>query len=345
MRDARSFKEDLKVSIIIPARNEEKNLTTLFRSLENQSYRPYEIIVSNDSSEDNTEKVAKGFGAKVINITDRPEGWLGKPFACYTGALQAKGDVFLFLDADTFFEKDGLENILKCFQSYGGVISVQPFHKIKRFYENFAAYFNLILMGSMNHATPLQHKLKPIGAFGPCMVVSREDYFKIDGHKTAKGDILEDLAIGKKFIKTKTPLYGFGGKKTLNFRMYPEGIKDLFYGFAKGFSTGAKNTAVLNFIMIILWISGSIHPITYTIANLRDFNLIGIYLGAALYVLFVAQIFWILRKIGNFSILTAIIYPFFLIFFFIVFFYSVIMTIFNKRVRWKGRKVDLNSKG
>lgn len=200
-------------------------------------------------------------------------------------------------------------------------------------------------MGSMNHATPMQHRLKPIGAFGPCLVTSREYYFKIDGHKTAKGDTLEDLAIGKKFIKTNTPLSCFGKKKTLSFRMYPEGIKDLFYGFAKGFSTGAKNTAVLNFTMIILWISGSIYPTTHTIASLRDFNLMGIYLGAILYVMFAAQIFWLLRKIGNFSILAALFYPFFLIFFFIVFFYSVIITIFKKRVRWKGRKVNLSSKG
>jgi len=55
-------------------------------------------------------------------------------------------------------------------------------------------------MGSMNVFTPLQFKLKPIGAFGPCLLCDRETYFSIDGHSSTKDKIMEDLEFGKILI-------------------------------------------------------------------------------------------------------------------------------------------------
>jgi len=137
-----------------------------------------------------TVEVAKDNGIKVINIESLPNGWLGKPWACFTGAKNSSGNILLFLDADTELHKDGLENLLLCYLKYKGVITVQPYHKIKKFYENFAAYFNLVLMGSMNVFTPLQRISKPIGAFGPCLLCDRNSYFSIDGHGSAKAKCL-----------------------------------------------------------------------------------------------------------------------------------------------------------
>ena len=187
----------LKVSIIIPARNEEKTLSFLLSSIQSQTVKPHEVILVNDQSEDGTEAIGRQFGVKIINTESLPEGWLGKNWACYRGAKNASGNLFLFLDADTAFEPGGLERLLACYLKYKGVVSVEPYHKIKKFYENFAVYFNIILMGSMNVFTPLQFKLKPIGAFGPCLLCDRETYFSIDGHSSTKDKIMEDLELGK----------------------------------------------------------------------------------------------------------------------------------------------------
>ncbi len=335
-------KKGQKISVIVPARNEEKNLVCFFQSLQKQSLQPFEVIVADDRSQDQTREVAQGFGAKVIDIGEKPAGWMGKPYACFQAAGQAQGDLFLFLDADTFFEKGGLANIMDCFNRHQGVLSIQPFHKIQRLYENFSAYFNLILMASMNNCTPLGKKAKTIGAFGPAMMISRKDYFAIDGHRAAKGKVLEDLAIGQKIIKKGIPLACFGGKGTLNFRMYPQGIKDLFFGFARSFSSGARNTFPLNLVMVILWIVGSIQPVALIIGSITDLHIPGMYMGAILYVMYGAQIFWMLKKIGNFSIMAALAYPVYLLFFFVVFFYSMAMSLLKKKVSWKGRKVNLN---
>ena len=341
----REFLTKLKISVIIPARNEEKTLPILLGSLSTQSYKPYEVIVVNDQSTDATEDIAKKYGVRVINIDNLPEDWLGKPWACFTGANNSSGNILIFLDADTFLERDGLEKLLLNYIKSQGVITVQPYHKIKKFYENFASYFNLILMGSMNVFTPLQRKLKPIGAFGPCLVCERKTYFKIDGHSSARGEIVEDLEIGKKFTKLKIPVFCFGGKGAINFRMYPDGIKSLINGFAKSFTIGARSSSILNLIMVILWIAGAFHPITLIIENIINLNIIELSVGLTFYFLYAVQLFWMIIRIGNFSLLVPICFPVFVLFFIVIFFWSVILTIFKLNNKWKDRNVNRKRKG
>ena len=93
-----------KVSILAPARNEERTLGQLLYSIEQQTFKPHEVIVIDDQSEDATAEVARRAGCIVMTSKDLPEGWTGKTWACWQGAQKATGDIFLFLDADTFLE-------------------------------------------------------------------------------------------------------------------------------------------------------------------------------------------------------------------------------------------------
>ena len=90
-----------KVSIIIPARNEEKYITAALTSLSNQRYKDYEIILLDDDSKDSTPVIIRGLAnneprIKVDTITDRPEEWTGKNWACHLGFKKSVGDILLF---------------------------------------------------------------------------------------------------------------------------------------------------------------------------------------------------------------------------------------------------------
>jgi 4,4'-diaponeurosporenoate glycosyltransferase len=330
---------NLSISVIIPARNEEKNLENLFNSLKNQTTIVKEVILVDDGSTDKTPDIGRKHNAKVISLKSLPKGWVGKSWACYNGANAANGDYFLFLDADTKLGEKGIENILSCLKRYEGVISIQPYHRVKKIYENLSLFFNIILIAGMGAFTPFQTRINPIGAFGPCLMCKREDYYKIDGHKSIKGKVMEDIEIGKKFIEAKIPLFCLGGKGTIDFRMYPGGFKEMVKGWSKGFGTGAKSTSIPVLIMVIAWIVGAIFPLNLLADGLSPFIPNIILIASVFYLAFIAQIYWMSYRIGSFSIWASVLYPIPLAFFVIVFFYSLILTIFRKKVTWKDREI------
>jgi 4,4'-diaponeurosporenoate glycosyltransferase len=332
-------KSDVSISAIIPARNEEKNLEILFNSLDIQTIKVKETILVDDSSTDRTADIGRKYNAKVISLKSLPKGWVGKSWACYNGAKAATGDYFVFLDADAALKKNGIENILSCLKRYNGVVSIQPYHIIKKVYENLSLFFNIILIAGMGVFTPFQTKINPIGAFGPCLICKREDYHKIDGHKRIRGKVMEDIAIGDTFIKAKISVLCLGGKGTIDFRMYPGGFMEMIKGWSKGFGTGAKSTSIPILIMVIAWIVGAIFPLNLFADGFSPFIPNTIFIGIAFYLGFIAQIYWMSYRIGNFSIWASVFYPIALAFFIIIFFYSLILTIFRKRVVWKNREI------
>ncbi|UCG54804.1 MAG: glycosyltransferase, partial [Dehalococcoidia bacterium] len=117
------------VSILVPARNEERNIPNLLSSLKSQIKADDEIIVVDDHSEDKTAAVAEQEGAKVIKSKQMPPGWTGKIWACYQGAQSAIGRILIFLDADTVIEDGGLDDIISSYGKTYGVLSIQPYHR------------------------------------------------------------------------------------------------------------------------------------------------------------------------------------------------------------------------
>jgi len=328
-----------KISILIPARNEEKNLGQLLQSIARQTLKPHEIIVIDDHSEDATAEVARKAGCIVMRSKDLPEGWTGKPWACWQGSQKAAGDIFLFLDADTFLEPEGFSKIVSSYLDKGGLLSIQPFHKMKRRYERLSAIFNIITMAGMNAFTPLGPKLKPIGAFGPCMICSREDYFMVGGHEKARGEVLESLAIGREFLKANRKVHCYGGKETISFRMYPDGFQSLVEGFSKGFGTGANAMSIVSLLMIVGWVFGGVGVTRQLVQSVILGNPTELLGWLILDVLYILQIHWMLFRIGNFGFSTALLFQIPLIFFVVVFAYSIVRIFLVRKVRWKGRDV------
>lgn len=329
---------DLRVSVIIPARNEANRMLPLLNSLKKQASIIHEWIVVDDHSTDGTGQLAQDAGARVITAQPLPKGWFGKPWACYQGAKVATGDIYVFLDADTVLLPQGLEKILAEFIIDETPLSVQPFHVMHTFYEQFSLFFNLIVMMTTALFTPLGKRINAQSFFGPCQVMLAQDYWAVDGHAVAKHAILEDIALGEALqTKTNKRIRARGGRDAIAFRMYPEGWQSLIEGWTKNFATGATLIPAWLLILVSLWITGMFIAVLSGIAPFMwqdQAYLIGY--GV------VGFITWLLaRKVGNFSILTILFYPLYLIFFVWLFIRSSRRLKQQKQVTWKGRKLDL----
>jgi 4,4'-diaponeurosporenoate glycosyltransferase len=339
-RSTRRFDEtSSKLSIIIPARNEEKNLGRLFRSIKDQALKTHEIIVVDDHSEDLTAEVGRMAGCIVISSKDLPEGWTGKPWACWQGAHKATGNIFAFLDADTFLESDGLSRIFSTYLDHGGLLSIQPFHRMEKIYERLSAIFNIAIMVGMNSFTLWGSRRKPPGAFGPCMVCSREDYFAVGGHEKVRGEILESISFGKEFLKAGREVRCYGGKGTISFRMYPEGLRSLIEGFGKGFGIGANAMSLVSLFMMVCWVTGGVAVTRHLLETAFWPDKVALGVWMTLDAFYILQIHWMLRRIGNFGFLTALLFQIPLLFFIVLFFSSLLRIFVIRRVTWKGREI------
>src|SRR5271163_4007679 len=138
----------ISLSIVIPARNEERNIPRLLQSIaESTEYSP-EVLVVDDASTDSTALVARNLGATVIASAPLPVGWTGKTWACHQGVLHATGDTLLFLDADTYFVKGGLDRVIACWlceRDSGLVLSLLPYHAMDAAYEQLSLFFSILM--------------------------------------------------------------------------------------------------------------------------------------------------------------------------------------------------------
>lgn len=329
-----------RLSVIIPARNESQRLPALLSSLRIQTCPPEEVIVVDDQSEDDTAQIARRFGARVISSQALPPGWVGKTWACHQGAKAASGDLFLFLDADVFLERTALQRILRTFDETNGVLSIQPYHEVKKAYEQLSAVFNLIQLAASSAFTFKGDAVVNKRLFGPTLLVSKEDYTKSGGHEAVRDRVLENFFMSKVYIQQQIALHCYGGKGAVSFRMYPNGLYDLIQGWVKGFTAGAAGTSPLILIGIVAWLTGALGTVRHLVMDFFNGPIGTLAVFVLLYMFYSLQIRGYLRKTGRFHGLTAIFYPIPILFFVLVFLGSLVYRVTGHRFTWKGRRIS-----
>lgn len=328
--------EGMLISVIIPARNEAANITRLLKSLANQTIQPFEIIVVDDSSQDDTATLASRAGARVIAAGNLPANWHGKSWACWSGARAAAGELLLFLDADTVLEPEALSRLISASITNGGIISVQPYHRTEKLYESLSSFFNIIVLAAVGEGDMRS------GAFGPCIVCRRDDYFRLGGHEVVRGKVLDNYELGLLFSQSGSPITNYVGTGAVSFRMYPEGLGSLIAGWSKSFAAGAAATPILVLAAVVLWLSSAGASIHLWLGISMNPSLADIAVCTIIYCAYVLQMFIWQRRIGNFSFLAALFYPLSLLTFFLVFTYSLYCTYIRGQVQWKGRSLSTN---
>jgi 4,4'-diaponeurosporenoate glycosyltransferase len=328
-----------RIAVIIPARNEERTLPLLLASLACQERKADEVIVVDDGSEDATAEVASRHGVRVVAAGPKPDDWMGKSWACWQGAQATAGDTLVFLDADTTLSPGGLAALERTLAADGGLVGVQPYHSIRRPYEALAAFFNIVVMAALNTFSMRGRGVPPSGSFGPCLACSRSDYVAAGGHEAVRHAIVEDMAIGRRFQDAGMPVTCYAGRGTISFRMYPDGLAQLIEGFTKNMAIGASSIRGDFKALIVLWLTGVTVCVFSGIASLLPWFSVYRPMEAVFYALYAGQLYWMLRRIGSFGPLTALLFPVPLAFFHVVFFRATMLVRRGREVTWKGRSI------
>jgi len=325
------------VSVIIPARNEEKNLPLLLSDLRNQSLIPKEIICVDDGSEDGTAVIAESYGVRLLTVKNKRDGWLGKSWACQTGADAAEGELLLFIDADVRLGKDGVRRLVSGFSESEAAVSVQPFHKTEKVYEQFSLLFNLLQFAANGSALK-----EPIntGLNGPLILISRPDYERVGGHKVIKSSVVDDVSLGLEMKKKNLPFRIFMGDEDISYRMYGEGLSSLLEGWTKNFAAGASKTPIFLLFLVFLWVTSLTSVPLHLFGYLISSDPIWVLIYSLLYILWVIILKVISGEIGQYHLWSTIFYPPVLLVFLGVFTVSLVKKIFGVKVTWKGRKID-----
>ena len=329
------------ISVIIPARNEEKNLSLLLENLQTQSVVPFEIICVDDESSDSTAQIAQSRGVKVLSLHDKPQGWIGKSWACQNGANASTGELLLFLDADVRLERDGILRILQAYSDCKCTISVQPFHKTEKLYEQFSMFFNFIQIAA--NGTALPNPLS-VGLYGPVILISKSDYNKIGGHESVRKNIVEDMALGARLKEVGIPYMLFVGDKDISFRMYGDGLKGLLQGWIKNIAVGARKTPPHVIGMVFFWIASLISVPLHVISFAVSGNILWMLIYALLYMNWVVVLSLYAKRIGKFQPWAIAFYPILMAAFLGIFAVSVFKKTFGLKVIWKGRAITEEEK-
>tara|TARA_B100000929_G_scaffold157973_1_gene125082 strand:- start:7336 stop:8547 length:1212 start_codon:yes stop_codon:yes gene_type:complete len=232
-------KDTPKVSIILPARNEEKFVGRCLESFVKQDYANYEVVAVDDSSDDDTWKIIEKYAKNNENVIPvkanvKPDGWMGKNWACMEGFKKATGDLLLFTDADTTYSKSVLSlAVAHLLSEKLDVLTVIP----RLICIDNITKITLPMLSTFLHsrysALNVNNPKKGIGYFfGSFFIIRKDIYQKIGTHEKVKQEIVEDGALGKITKESGFALKMVRGEHLLD-ALYSRSPKEMWNGLQR----------------------------------------------------------------------------------------------------------------
>lgn len=237
-----------RVSICVPARNEERGIRACLQSLLDQDYPNFEVIAINDHSTDQTGSIMQSLAKenphlKILEGENLPDGWLGKPFALHQAYKITQGEYLLFTDADPVFKPTALNTAMQTMRDRDlDVLTLMPQAEFGSFWERAV---QPVIFGFIASLTRFKNVNDPdhksAMGFGAFLMFRRAAYEKIGGHEEGKADVLEDVLIAKRAKRAGLKLLVADAKLLFSIRMY-YGLKEIWFGWQKNMFLAMKRS-------------------------------------------------------------------------------------------------------
>jgi len=287
------------ISVVIPARNEARNIERCVRSILAASYPNIEIIVVDDRSTDGTGDLAERRGVRVVRGAELPAGWFGKQWALVQGYRVARGELLLFADADTRHEPELIARAVTALQTERvDLCSVIPRQETVTFWERLIQpHVFVALAARISDLRRLNRTRIEWNAIanGQFILVTRASYEAAGTHEAVKGFVADDLMLAQTYVRSGLDIFLVHATTYMTTRMYTS-LREILEGWTKNLALAAPLMAppipwlraVLPYVMwmpALLWVGppivwatlGSNFAAIATLASLLTW--IGIYAG------------------------------------------------------------------
>ena len=264
-----------KVSVLVPARNEERSIADCISSLLHQTYPNLEIIVLDDDSDDRTPEILDRLQNKRPDLTilqglPLPSGWTGKNWACYQLGLSAEGELLVFTDADTVHSPESIASIVAFAEQTGAqFFSGVPHQRMETFWEKVIIPMTQFLYFAYLPNSWITTKKDPkfSATNGQLLCATRSAYDRIGGHESVKNNIVEDVALGKKAKEAGIKTALGSAIETVECRMYAS-YSEIIAGFSKNFFPGLGYSFPLLLVFIISSLALYVVPYGYIVFSI-----------------------------------------------------------------------------
>jgi chlorobactene glucosyltransferase len=336
-----------RVSILVPARDEEANIGPCVNSLLAQDYPDLQVLVLDDASSDGTWQVLTDLAKqnrrlRILGGQPLSGGWLGKHWACHQLAQAADGELLLFTDADTRHRPNALKDGVSALMAEkADLLSALPLEEVCSWTErllvpliHWSIFSFLPLAIAHRRNTPAL-----AAAIGQFMLFRRQAYRQIGGHAAVRGHAADDLALARRIKARGLRLRLADGSQHVRCRMY-QNAGEVYEGLTKNLFA-AFDYRLPIFVFVWLWLGlVFLGPIVVVALRIGGVSITPRAFGLAVAAVMASALLWSLTIWRfRFPRLLVILYPASVLLAVAVAFRSIAMTRFG-RATWKGRSLQ-----
>lgn len=271
-----------KISVIVPVRNEARNIRRCLVALDSQTYPNLEVIVVDDRSTDGTPKILAEYTAtsqrnhqrresptfRIVQGSDLPPGWAGKPHALNQGYAVAKGEWLCFIDADTFASPHLITstfNAANFFQA--DLLSILTYQELNTFWEKVILPIVFTALSVGFPAERVNDPQKPDAiANGQFILIPRSVYQAVGSHQAVRSEIAEDRALAALVKRSGYRLVIADGRDFARTRMYTS-LPEIWEGWTKNIFLGLRDRLWLLALGAVVGLIGALALPLWTILS------------------------------------------------------------------------------